>query len=61
MLHNVVRDRDGVNFEDTLAHNLEPADFPHIRGPTVGSRIGDELADYFMNPAGAVSWQGNMI
>lgn len=61
ILHNVVRERDGVNFEDTLSHNIEPADFLHVRGPIVGFTIRDAFADYFMSPAGALSWQENMI
>lgn len=53
VLHNLVRERDGVNFEDTLAHNMEPADFLHVCCPRVGFTIGDAFADYFLSPAGA--------
>ncbi|XP_040197230.1 protein ANTAGONIST OF LIKE HETEROCHROMATIN PROTEIN 1-like [Rana temporaria] len=61
ILHNLVRERDGVNFEDTLSHNIEPAEFLHVRGPMVGFTIRDAFADYFMSSAGALSWQENMI
>lgn len=61
VLHNLVRERDGINFEDTLSHNMEPAEFPHVRGPRVGFTIRDVFADYFLSPAGAVSWQDDMI
>lgn len=60
ILHNFVRKRDGVNYEDTETHP-----FPDVRcfgrGPRKqGLDVRDYFADYFLNK-GAVPFQRNYM
>lgn len=62
LLHNFVRDRDGVQFEDTLTvQGLQ--DMPHClaRGGNIAHGIRDEFANYFVSPEGEVPWQMQKI
>lgn len=64
-LHNFVRDRDGVRFEDTLEisglFDNEVVE-PHQRvGRTTAYKIRDCFAEYFSTPSGALPWQMNFI
>lgn len=58
VLHNFVRRRDGYNFEDTLSHHLEELPFnTQPRSNNIGRDIRDNFAEYFVSPAGEVSFQ----
>ncbi len=58
VLHNFVRDRDGVRIEDTLTveglFDMEPAAGPTSR---LASHLRDKFADYFVSDQGALPWQ----
>ena len=58
VLHNFVRDRDGVQIEDTFTvgglFDMESAAGPSSRP---ASHLRDKLADYFVSDQGALSWQ----
>ncbi|KAJ4438320.1 hypothetical protein ANN_14262 [Periplaneta americana] len=60
ILHNFVRKRDGVNFEDAGTHPFVEV---NDCGPAVranGLEVRDFFADYFMGP-GAVPFQRNYV
>lgn len=63
ILHNFVRDEDGINFEDTLTingfGNLQQS--TSVRGGTLANDVRNSLADYFLSVNGSVSWQINKI
>ncbi|KAJ8884113.1 hypothetical protein PR048_015970 [Dryococelus australis] len=64
VLHNFVRDRNGVRFEDTLEiTGLYDSDIivPVIREKPAAYLYRDNFADYFQNPMGSVPWQTNFI
>lgn len=68
ILHNVVRHRDGYRPSDMdIIANVHPTGLQSIpHGPTVrGGRnandIRNEFANYFVSPAGSLSWQMNKI
>jgi len=60
ILHNFVRQRDGINFEDAETHPF--SDFRNVeRNHEIrGTSIRDSFADYFMD-AGAVPFQRNYM
>lgn len=62
VLHNFVRDRDGMVFEDTLTvdglFEMDPASGPT---PRLASNLRDTFANYFMSVEGAVPWQMDRI
>lgn len=62
ILHNYVRKKEGINFEDTLYEcpmlDIHPAG---TRGNLRGKSVRDYFATYFTSPQGAVSWQYNNI
>ncbi|KAJ8941172.1 hypothetical protein NQ314_010471 [Rhamnusium bicolor] len=63
VLHNFVRLRDGIRFEETLL-SCDMTDIPVIGtgNPSLKSKdIRDKLADYFVSPSGSVPWQYDMI
>lgn len=60
-LHNFVREKDGLNFEDI--QSATPVEHPmraqtHItRGGPNANNIRSEFAEYFVSPIGSVPWQ----
>ncbi|KAJ8931154.1 hypothetical protein NQ314_015968 [Rhamnusium bicolor] len=63
VLHNFVRLRDGIRFEETLL-SCDMTDIPVIGtgNPSLKSKdIRDKLADYFVSPSGSVPWQYDII
>ncbi|CAH2003785.1 unnamed protein product [Acanthoscelides obtectus] len=64
ILHNFVRVRDRIRFEDTLTitglHDNDRAE-PEGRGRKSAYKYRDAFADYFSSPAGAVPWQNTNI
>ena len=58
VLHNFVRDRDGVRIENTLTveglFDMEPAAGPTSR---LASHLKNKFADYFVSDQGALPWQ----
>lgn len=58
VLHNFVRDRDGIRIEDTLIVegllDMDPAGRPTSR---LASNVRDMFAKYFISSEGAVPWQ----
>lgn len=56
ILHNFVRKRDGINFEDTETHPFENVDYFGTGPRGKGSDVRNYFADYFMG-SGAVSFQ----
>ncbi|KAJ8896423.1 hypothetical protein PR048_001767 [Dryococelus australis] len=60
VLHNFVRSRDGVNFEDTLViHCISDQDneTPSTQGVNSLNRRRNVFADYFVSSSGRLSWQ----
>lgn len=57
-LHNFVRDRDGVKFNDTLLVEgfYDLARWP-IPGGVVANKVRQKFTDYFMSPEGSLAWQ----
>lgn len=62
VLHNFVRDRDGVKFQDTL---LVEGFYDLTRWPLPGGRVANTIrqkyAEYFMTPEGSLPWQMKKI
>lgn len=60
ILHNIVRKRDGYDYEDTLsfATDFVPFEnnFDYRVGRTVNS-VRDKYADYFVSTEGELPWQ----
>jgi len=62
ILHNFVRRRDGVNFEDTLSNSLD--DLEMHQNETGGRSQGKDVRDYFANyflEAGSVQFQYRFV
>lgn len=61
VLHNFVRERDGVNFDDTRLDQVndfdELASNHHVRSGHSANSVRNQFMDYFMSPEGAVKWQ----
>lgn len=58
LLHNFVRDRDGIQFEDMLTiEGLQDMTPCLVRGGNIANSIRDEFANYFVSPEGEVPWQ----
>lgn len=65
-LHNYVRDRDGVRFQDTLEINGLYDDDAETnnslqRGTKAAYAYRNDFASYFCSPEGSVPWQGSKI
>ncbi|XP_063238528.1 uncharacterized protein LOC134540023 isoform X4 [Bacillus rossius redtenbacheri] len=62
LLHNFVKERDGIRFEDTLTVegllDMEPAGRPT---PRLASNVRDMFAKYFISAEGSVPWQMERI
>lgn len=62
ILHNYVRARDGVVFEETLfecpIQSLQP---DRTRGNATGLQVREYLTQYFTSPQGCVSWQYDRV
>ncbi|XP_055840162.1 uncharacterized protein LOC129907800 [Episyrphus balteatus] len=63
VLHNFVRLRDGYDFGDIMTINgLEDiASASQVQRETSGNNLRNVMADYFVTPAGSVSWQLSKI
>jgi len=62
ILHNFVRRRDGVNFEDTLSNSL--GDLEEHQNDTGGRSQGKDVRNYFANyflEAGSVPFQYRFV
>lgn len=57
ILHNLVRQKDGYNFEDTLTCDLESVPMQGLRGTTDGIHVRNMYMDYFCSRDGSVPWQ----
>jgi len=60
VLHNLVRARDGVQFDDILTVNgFDEMHSPSstILGVRTANDIRDQFADYFISPEGELPWQ----
>lgn len=60
ILHNFVRKRDGINYEDSETHNFEDIEARGTGTRSNGVEVRDYFANYFMGP-GAVDFQYDMI
>ncbi|XP_025194756.1 protein ALP1-like isoform X2 [Melanaphis sacchari] len=60
ILHNFVRKRDGINYEDSQTHNFEDIEARGTGTRSDGVEVRDYFANYFMGP-GAVDFQYDMI
>lgn len=60
ILHNFVRQRDGINFEDTEVHPFEDITNFGSSSRGKGNDVRNEFADYFMG-TGAVPFQRNYM
>lgn len=56
ILHNFVRQRVGVCFEEALMHPMQRAEWSGSRGSTIGAHIRNDFTRYFMT-TGQVPWQ----
>ncbi|KAF0713367.1 protein ANTAGONIST OF LIKE HETEROCHROMATIN PROTEIN 1-like, partial [Aphis craccivora] len=64
VIHNFVRRRDGVEYEDTLHCPFESINYETnlARGSTVGARaVRDYFATYFDSPEGKLDWLYNVV
>lgn len=62
ILHNFVRERDGVIFEDTLYEcPLMDMNATNMRGAHIGATTREYFANYFTSPQGSISWQYDKI
>ena len=62
ILHNFVRKRDGVRFEDTLyTAPFENISQQGARGTNSGLQVRDYFANYFTSPQGSVHWQYDKV
>ncbi|KAM5138088.1 uncharacterized protein ACMZJ9_016663 isoform 2-T2 [Mantella aurantiaca] len=57
VLHNYVCKREGYDFDDSLHHCFEQAQWSNARENTSAITIRDDMANYFLSPAGGVAWQ----
>ncbi|XP_049766313.1 uncharacterized protein LOC126095580 [Schistocerca cancellata] len=58
LLHNFVRDRDGIQFEDTVTiQGLQDMSPCLVRGGNIANGIREDFAYYFISPEGEVPWQ----
>lgn len=64
-LHNFVRSRDGVQFQDILSVqgivDVDQDTTPPARPPLQSTQRRNMLADYFVSEAGSVPWQHKYI
>ncbi|XP_040193323.1 protein ALP1-like isoform X1 [Rana temporaria] len=60
-LHNFVRQRDGLDYEEPVHESLERAHWTGVRGNTQGTHVREQYAAYFVSPEGQVPWQLNSI
>ncbi|XP_055905518.1 uncharacterized protein LOC129941006 [Eupeodes corollae] len=62
ILHNFVRKRDGIRYEDTLYEcSLTKPNITNVRGSHDGSTARDYFVKYFNSPQGSVPWQYEKI
>ena len=62
VLHNFVRRRDGVTFEDTLYEcPFEELSSTRLRGAGEAISIRDYFAQYFVSASGSVPWQDSKV
>lgn len=65
VLHNFVRKKDGIRFEDTLysCPSLENLANCNVRGTGTGTGLSvrDYFANYFTSPSGSIPWQYDKI
>ncbi|CAB3220589.1 unnamed protein product [Arctia plantaginis] len=66
VLHNYLRERDGLNFEDiqlALEQSIQEQDqqqrVHNPRGGPIANVIRSDFADYFTSPIGSLPWQTN--
>lgn len=60
ILHNFVRKRDGINFEEAETHCLDDIEARGTGARSQGIEVRDYFADYFMGP-GAIDFQYKVI
>lgn len=62
ILHNYVRQRDGVRFEDTLYEcPLTEMNPTNVRGNHIGTTTREYFMKYFTTPGGSIPWQYEKI
>lgn len=62
ILHNYVRQKDGVHFEDTLYEcSLSSVTPNNVRGSRSGTTTRDYFTKYFTSPQGSIPWQYEKI
>lgn len=62
VLHNFIRKRDGIRFEDTLHEcPLDNIEAIGTRSSMQGTTVRDYFKDYFISPQGSLSWQYDKI
>ncbi|KAL4142502.1 hypothetical protein QTP88_004948 [Uroleucon formosanum] len=60
ILHNFVRKRDGINFEEAETHSLDDIEARGTGTRSEGIEVRDYFADYFMGPS-AVDFQYKVL
>lgn len=62
ILHNFVRQRDGVRFEDMLYEcSLTEISHTNVRGSHIGTTTRGYFVKYFTSPQGSIPWQYEKI
>lgn len=65
VLHNFVRERNGMNFDDSTLDHVndfdELAPNHHVRGGQSANTIRNQYMDFFMSNSGSVPWQENLF
>jgi hypothetical protein len=60
-LHNYVRKKDGVNFEDTLYEWPLQCNPSNVRAAHHRLAVRDHFTNYFTSPAGSIPWQYDKV
>lgn len=65
VLHNFVRQRNGMNFDDSTSDHVNHCDELarplHVRGGQSANSVRNQFMDFFMSNSGSVPWQEDLF